>query len=334
MTNNGGNVVRKSPGKKNLTLDLPDGNSNSKSVNSAESNSGEKDDFAHFEERHDKMRDIADNVSIYRGQGKEWKEDRLVKRVPRGRGDNGVKYDEIKITMMLKSKYVPTLLGVYTDRSYDYLTFRYVAGVMDVEEYITRIKYTAEDVNWISRQLMYITRHIHTHGVVHLDIKLKNFIIGPKAGAGDKLMVQMIDFGISHRLDKKLKYRPIGTVLYAEPDLLFTSGDFAGHEWSKLSADRLRAIDYWAVGICILLLHFPQLIKEFGAKKNQFASAQFIKMVIGGDELFARDDINRFIDENLRDLLNVDWRKRNLGAALRKFAASGRSTSSQKDRQN
>lgn len=77
---------------------------------------------------------------------------------------------------------------------------------------------------------------LHSHGFVHLDIKLENFILT------DKKQIKLIDFGTAHKMtDRERKLETItGTRGYSPPEIYRN----AYH----------RNSDVWALGICIWIL--------------------------------------------------------------------------------
>ena len=263
-----------------------------------------------YNDNHQEYKHLTNNVSIYYSNNNDNKLE-LVKRVPIKSKQNI--YNEVKITQVMhQSKYTPNLLHTYTDGTYNYLVFDYDRNMIDLEEYILS---GHPNQNNIERKLLKIVDDMHTIGIVHLDLKLKNFIINQD----NSKIIKIIDFGVSHILNTPIKYRPIGTVLYAEPDLFFSRGEFRSKKWIELTPERLIAIDYWAVGICILLLNFPHLIREYS---DHISVAQFINNVITRN--FKTQYINTFIDTKLFYLLHDDWKQRRLRLKL----ANGNSANS------
>jgi len=85
-------------------------------------------------------------------------------------------------------------------------------------------------------QLSAAVRFLHTHRVVHRDIKPQNVLISK-----DLKHLKLIDFNVAHSLQEGQALTPTGTRLYAAPEVVL------GESPSELS-------DVWAVGLCAYLL--------------------------------------------------------------------------------
>lgn len=84
-------------------------------------------------------------------------------------------------------------------------------------------------------------------GVVHRDLKLENFVVYHNTEAGEKVLVQLIDFGLSATLPPNGGFHttehPVGTVNFMSPEIFVHSGPY----------DPIAA-EVWSLGICFFAL--------------------------------------------------------------------------------
>ena len=143
---------------------------------------------------------------------------------------------------------------------------------IDLFQYISEAKSPFAEKQVISflSPLLLAIQHCHQHGIVHADIKLENILLD------DEQCVRLIDFSSAIRISMwkdrpRMPFHGIrGTPTYLPREI---------HSRQQISADMLRSIDYYALGICAHLLltkEYPVIPyvynKKFSADINEFLS--------------------------------------------------------------
>ena len=99
--------------------------------------------------------------------------------------------------------------------------------------------FNEDDARHVMRQLVDVLRFMHSHGVIHRDIKPDNVLVNSKG------QIKISDFGITRDMNpvdsKDLAETFTGTVMYMSPERL------AGKYYSYSS-------DIWSFGLCMATL--------------------------------------------------------------------------------
>ncbi|KAG7532061.1 hypothetical protein FFLO_03869 [Filobasidium floriforme] len=111
-----------------------------------------------------------------------------------------------------------------------YLVFPLMTGGELLERLNTRGRFTEEAVKRIMLRILDTLSFIHSHGIIHRDIKPDNFLYRSEDSAIDDVV--LIDFGISKILDKnqegttdpKTQIEVAGTPGYAAPEVFLKTG--------------------------------------------------------------------------------------------------------------
>ncbi|GBB94179.1 hypothetical protein RclHR1_02300020 [Rhizophagus clarus] len=98
-------------------------------------------------------------------------------------------------------------------------------------------KVNQREVGRIARDLLSALKHLHSHGIIHRDIKLSNIL----ATADNQ--IKLADFGISS-LTPTSTTAMVGTIPYMAPDVVLVGPDRPYD----------TKVDIWSVGVCILEL--------------------------------------------------------------------------------
>jgi len=160
------------------------------------------------------------------------------------------------------------------ERSNNELTIlKYLSQFDDLENYISKYHTDYKDKNYLyivmsklsGRSLAYFKKHelscqqykdiaqhlikglsiIHSHGVIHRDIKLENIMI-------DQGMAKYIDFGLSCFIDDDdCLMLSRGTMHYISPEMITL---YQSEEYPEDIVDKLIASDVWALGITLYYL--------------------------------------------------------------------------------
>ncbi|KAG1148858.1 hypothetical protein G6F38_003191 [Rhizopus arrhizus] len=151
---------------------------------------------------------------------------------------------EIHILHTLKKiphKNISDMLDYFEDDDHYYIVMEY-HETMDLFDYIEYNERVDEsNVRKIFKQLALAVQHLHSHRIVHRDIKDENVVLDKE------LNVQLIDFGSAAYLKHCKKYENfVGTLDYAAPEIL------QGQTYSG------KPQDVWALGILLFTLIYRE----------------------------------------------------------------------------
>jgi calcium-dependent protein kinase len=98
--------------------------------------------------------------------------------------------------------------------------------------------YTENDCAILIKQMLCAVRYLHSHGIIHRDLKLENFLFSSKSKDSE---LKMIDFGLSkHFINGEVQHDPVGTPYTVAPEVL--RGCYG------------EKCDIWAIGVITYLL--------------------------------------------------------------------------------
>jgi len=145
---------------------------------------------------------------------------------------------EIEVFLSMDHPHIARLVDVYEMDAHLDL----VMECMEGGELLDRIREhkrfsersTAEAV-W---QMLLALNYIHSHGMIHCDLKLENYMYDQK----DSNHLKLIDFGFSKMCDKKaeLKRKACGTLSYTAPEVL--------------DETYTQQCDQWSLGVIVFVL--------------------------------------------------------------------------------
>merc|ERR1719191_2650584 len=104
--------------------------------------------------------------------------------------------------------------------------------------------YTNNDAADATRQMLRAVGYLHSHNVVHRDLKLENFLYESPA---DSAQLKLIDFGFAKIWDPStLMMASCGSIAYVSPDVLLGKG-------------YTSKCDLWSLGVIVwmLLVGYP-----------------------------------------------------------------------------
>ncbi|KAF9577682.1 hypothetical protein BGW38_006955, partial [Lunasporangiospora selenospora] len=164
-----------------------------------------------------------------------WTNDRVLGMIPM----------EISIMHTLRKIPHPNIVHMndfFEDEEYYYVEMALHGVGMDLFDYIELTPYmTEEEIRSIFRQICDAVHHLHSHKIVHRDIKDENVILDQEGN------IQLIDFGSSAYLKEGKKFDTFcGTLDYAAPEVL-TGKKYEG-----------RKQDIWALGILLYTLIYKE----------------------------------------------------------------------------
>jgi len=108
-------------------------------------------------------------------------------------------------------------------------------------------------------QMANTIHYLHTHEIVHLDLKPENFVFD-----SDDKTLKLIDFGTAIDLNPPREYRiKIGTPFYVAPEMLKNP---------TKTASELKACDMWGLGV-VLYVMTTGFLPFHGANRNEIFKA-------------------------------------------------------------
>lgn len=144
---------------------------------------------------------------------------------------------EVQIFLSMDHPHITRLYDVYESEEYLNLVMECCEGgeLFDRVTHVKRFNESdAADSVW---QMLLALNYIHSHGIVHRDLKLENFLYDAEASSHLKL----IDFGFSHIWDPNLKMHvSCGTLAYVAPEVL--------------DKNYTSQCDLWSLGVITFIL--------------------------------------------------------------------------------
>ena len=144
---------------------------------------------------------------------------------------------EIKIHKSLHHQKIVAFEHVFEDTTNVYILLELCQNQTLNELFLRRKRLTEVEVQCYIFQLIKALQYLHSHRVIHRDLKLGNLFLN------DKMELKVGDFGLATKLDfvGERKKTVCGTPNYIAPEVLYGSG----HSYE---------VDIWAVGVIIYTL--------------------------------------------------------------------------------
>nr|DBA25972.1 TPA: hypothetical protein GDO54_010289 [Pyxicephalus adspersus] len=198
---------------------------------------------------------------------------------------------EISILSRLQHPNIIKVLGVFENETFFQLVMELHGDALDLFDFIDNQPNLDEPLaSYIFRQLVSAVGYLHSHYILHRDIKDENIIIAPD------FTIKLVDFGSAARLQPgKLFSTFCGTTEYCAPEVLL-GNPYPGPE-----------LELWSLGVTLYTLiygenPFCEVEEILEAELNPpFAVSQELQDLISG--LLHRDpEMRMTLDELLRDL--------------------------------
>lgn len=122
---------------------------------------------------------------------------------------------EMHLLSLFDHPNIVKLLDTSNGGEYRYFVMEYIEGITLKKHIISRGALEAEEILFLSRQILSALAHVHKHGIIHSDIKPQNIVI---VGSGK---VKLMDFGIAKTLASQtdeIADVAVGTVQYVSPE--------------------------------------------------------------------------------------------------------------------
>ena len=216
---------------------------------------------------------------------------------------------EIKIHKSLHHQQIVAFEHHFKDKTNVYILLELCQNQTLNELFERRKKLTEIEVQCYMIQLIKALQYLHSHRVIHRDLKLGNLFLN------DKMELKVGDFGLATKLDfeGEKKKTVCGTPNYIAPEVLYGTG----HSYE---------VDIWALGVIIytLLIGKPPFeTREVKTTYNKIKKADFSFPITCKISLAAKNIIKKILilDPKKRPTLNniLSDEFFNLGIAIPKL---------------
>ena len=160
---------------------------------------------------------------------------------------------ETNLMKKLNHKNVTKILEMFEDDKYILIIMEYINGG-NLFSFVKKRRKLSEKISkFLFKQIISGLQHIHSHNIVHRDVKLENILIDLNN------TIKICDFGIGRVLSNpnELLYDQCGTPMYMAPEILFSS---------KEKGYKGFPIDIWSAGIALYIMLSGTL--PFSVKKE------------------------------------------------------------------
>lgn len=147
--------------------------------------------------------------------------------------------EEVEIFLCMDHPHITRLYDVYESEDYISCVMECMEGGELFDRLMERKWFTERDAADAVWQMLLALNYIHSHGIVHRDLKLENFLYDSRGSDHLKL----IDFGFSKIWDPSMKthmHASCGTLSYVAPEVL--------------SHDYTSQCDLWSLGVIVFIL--------------------------------------------------------------------------------
>jgi len=180
------------------------------------------------------------NGSVFMAKTKTGKEKYAVKAfklngVPKEKKEELV--TECEIFLAMDHPHVARLVDVYESEEKLDLVMECMSGGELFQRVTERKRFSERDAAEAVRQMLLAINYIHSHGVVHRDLKLENFLYE----SNESNHLKLIDFGFSKVWHRNTKMDlSCGTLAYVAPEVL--------------DKDYTSQCDLWSLGVIVFIL--------------------------------------------------------------------------------
>ena len=168
--------------------------------------------------------------------------------------------NEISILRELNHKNIVKLEDVKVTKNHYYIVMEYCNGgslsdCLKKYQSIFGHPFTQEIVQYIMRQIINVMKYIHSHGIIHRDLKLDNILVNFDSDYDKdnlnmlKGIIKIIDFGLStHMGNSNLCYSTVGSPINMDPNILIKMNENKmGINTEKMLGYDQKA-DIWSLG--------------------------------------------------------------------------------------
>ena len=160
---------------------------------------------------------------------------------------------ETNLMKKLNHKNITKILEMFEDDKYILIIMEYINGG-NLFSFVKKRRKLSEKISkFLFKQIILGLQHIHSHNIVHRDVKLENILIDLNN------TIKICDFGIGRVLSNPndLLYDQCGTPMYMAPEILLSS---------KEKGYKGFPVDIWSAGIALYIMLSGSL--PFSVKKE------------------------------------------------------------------
>ncbi|XP_052739436.1 PAS domain-containing serine/threonine-protein kinase [Bicyclus anynana] len=188
---------------------------------------------------------------------------------------------ELSLLMTLEHPNIVRVIDVFENDKYFQMVMEKHGAGMDLFEFIERRPRLDEPLlSYIFRQIGQAVEYLHSHNILHRDIKDENVIID------NKFHVKLIDFGSATYMSKDTLFSTFyGTTEYCSPEVL-AGNKYAGPE-----------LEMWSMGITLYVLTF--LVNPFSDIEDIIQGPLTLPQIVSEDLeqlirwMLCKDPVNR-----------------------------------------
>ena len=153
---------------------------------------------------------------------------------------------EVEVLRGIRHENVVELYGTYVTERNVFMVCELVRGGELLERVARAGSFTEDEARNVITQVLRAVAHMHSHNVVHRDLKLENILLSDD---GDAPKVKLIDFGLARFREASAPLRTIcGSPLYIAPEILELETSANDDE------SYTTACDMWSVGVILFAL--------------------------------------------------------------------------------
>ncbi|XP_076874720.1 uncharacterized protein LOC143525090 [Brachyhypopomus gauderio] len=199
---------------------------------------------------------------------------------------------EPRIHQLILHPHVVQLLETMETENCYYMALELCSGGDLMERICERKRLDERDVRRYTRHILSAVDHLHTHGIVHRDLKIENFLLDEHNN------IKIVDFGLSNTLradslSAELLSTQCGSPAYAAPELL------AHKKYGP-------KVDVWSVGVSV----FAMLTGTLPFTVEPFNIKQLHQKMVSGEISAIPSDISKGAVQFVLSLLEPDPAKR------------------------
>ena len=202
--------------------------------------------------------------------------------------------NEKNLMKELENKNIIKILDYFEDKDFIFIVMEYVNGGNLYNLLKKRRKLSEKMAKFIYKQIVLSLKYIHSHNIVHRDIKLENILLDLNNG------VKICDFGIGKKIKSpdQLLNGLSGTPIYMAPEILLSDNN-KGYKGFP--------VDIWSSGVALYIMlsgefPFKKIKKEHKKKELEYS--------ILNEEPKEIKDISKEANNLIKGLLNKDPNKR------------------------
>mmetsp|Transcript_45604 Transcript_45604/g.145524 ORF Transcript_45604/g.145524 Transcript_45604/m.145524 type:complete len:574 (-) Transcript_45604:91-1812(-) len=170
---------------------------------------------------------------------------------------------EVEVFLAMDHPHIARLYDVYEAGDVLYMVMECLEGGELFDRVTARKRYFEQDACEATRQMLLAVNYLHSHGIVHRDLKLENFLYDYQ----DADHLKLIDFGFSKAWDPNLKMHvSCGTLSYVAPEVL--------------QKNYTQQCDLWSLGVISFILlagYMPFSGSEQAQQSNILAGKYTLK---------------------------------------------------------